>query len=199
MLLRTIEVKTAILGPYATPVKLYTCPYMDTLADVRYGAAALLLTLLAVSAGCKPPPPRDTHDADLQTLTEIEVQWVRQWSERDAVRIVSHYSDDALVMAPNLPPAAGRQAILEMVKQFVSDGDFALTFDATRVVVAGGGDYGYVQGSYTLTMTDPVTKKPSTDLGGYLRIYRKQTDGAWKVVQEIRASRLPAAPPTPSQ
>jgi uncharacterized protein (TIGR02246 family) len=162
-------------------------------AKVRYGAAALLLTLLAAWAGCTPPPPRDTHDADVRSITESEVLWAGQWSTRDAERIVSHYSEDASVMTPNLPPAIGREAIREMVKQFVRDGDFALTFEAARVDVAKSGDFGYAQGSYTLTMTDLATKKPSTDQGSYLRIYRKQPDGAWKVVQEMRASRLPAA------
>jgi ketosteroid isomerase-like protein len=42
-------------------------------------------------------------------------------------------------------------------------------------------------------MTDQATKKPFTDQGNYLRVYRKQVDGAWKVVQEMRVSRLPAS------
>jgi ketosteroid isomerase-like protein len=164
---------------------------MDNIASVP---AFLLLTLLATGTGCKPPPPRDTHDADVRSITEGEVLWVRHWSTRDAERIVAHYSEDAAVMAPNMAPAIGREAILEMVKQLVRDGEFAFTFEAARVDVARSGDYGYVQGSYTLTMTDLSTKKPVTDRGSYLRIYRKQPDGAWKVVQEIRAGGLPAGP-----
>lgn len=119
--------------------------------------------------------------------------WVRHWSTRDAERIVSHYSDDATVMVPNVAPVIGREAIRELVRQFVRDGDFAFTFEAARVDVAKGGDYGSVQGTYTLTMTDQATKKPFTDQGNYLRVYRKQVDGAWKVVQEMRVSRLPAS------
>ena len=80
-----------------------------------------------------------------------------------------------------------------MVKQFVRDGNFAFTFEATRVEVARSGDYGYVQGSYTLTMTDAATKKPFTDRGSYLRIYRKQLDGAWKVSGRCAPAACPPA------
>jgi ketosteroid isomerase-like protein len=79
-----------------------------------------------------------------------------------------------------------------MVKQYVRDGNFAFSFEATAVEVARSGDYGYVQGSYSLTTTDAATKQPFTDRGSYLRIYRKQLNGAWKVSREMRASILPA-------
>jgi uncharacterized protein (TIGR02246 family) len=165
---------------------------MYYLSQSRYRRAACLLTMLTLSTGCTSPPPRDTHDADVRSITEGELLWVRHWSTRDAERIVSHFAEDAAVMAPNTAPAIGREAIREMVRQFVRDGEFAFTFETARVEVAKSGDYGYVEGSYTLTMTNVATKKPFTDQGSFLRIYRKQADGAWKVVQEMRTSHLPA-------
>jgi uncharacterized protein (TIGR02246 family) len=172
---------------------------MDHLAELRYRTALFLLTLLALYAGCTPPPPRDTHDADVRTITEGEVLWVRDWSTRDAERIVARYADDATVLAPNMAPATGREAIREMVRQFARDGNFAFSFEAARVEVARSGDLGFVLGSYTLVATDLGTKKPVTDQGTYLRVYRKQLDGSWKVLQDTRASRLPAASPLVDQ
>ena len=128
----------------------------------------------------------------MRSITEGEALWVRDWRTRDAEGIVARYADEAVMMAPNSVPANGREAIREMVKQYVSDGNFALNFEVKVVEVARSGDYGYVQGSYTLTMTDAATKQPVTDQGSYLRIYRKQLNGAWKVAREMRASILPA-------
>ena len=159
----------------------------------------MLATLLLVGAACTPPPPHDTHDADVRTIAEGEALWVGHWSTRDAERILARYAEDATVMTPNMAPAFGREAIRELVKQFVRDGNFALTFEVARVEVARSGDLGYVQGSYTLVTTGLATKKPVTDRGTYLRVYRKQLDGSWKVLHDMRASNLPAAPPATGQ
>ena len=40
-----------------------------------------------------------------------------------------------------------------------------------------------------------ATKKPLTDRGTYLRVYRKQLDGAWKVLLDMRTSSLTASSP----
>ena len=165
---------------------------MGNAARVGYRTPAVQLILLTLLAGCAPLPPRDTHDADVRSITEGEALWIRPWATRDAEGIVAPYTDDAIVMMSNMPPAIGREAIREMVKQAISDGNFALTFEPSRVYVAKSCDYGYVEGSYTLTMTDQITMKPYTERGNYLRIYRKQSDGAWKVSREMRASSMPA-------
>jgi ketosteroid isomerase-like protein len=36
-----------------------------------------------------------------------------------------------------------------------------------------------------MTMTDPATKKPATSKGSYLTVWQKQTDGAWKAVEDF--------------
>jgi ketosteroid isomerase-like protein len=46
------------------------------------------------------------------------------------------------------------------------------------------GDMVYLQGTYTMTMTDPKTKKPLTDKGKYLTIFTKQPDGIWKAIAD---------------
>src|ERR1019366_5765524 len=50
---------------------------MDHPAKLLCGRALCLLVLLAVCAGCAPPQPRDHHAADVRTITEGEVLWVR--------------------------------------------------------------------------------------------------------------------------
>ena len=74
-------------------------------------------------------------------------------------------------------------------------GTSPLTFDVPRVEVARSGDLGYAQGSYTLVTTSLATRQPLTDQGTYLRVYRKQLDGAWKVLLDMRTSSLTASSP----
>ena len=58
-----------------------------------------------------------------------------------------------------------------------------------------GGDLGFTEGSYTMTMTSPATKKPMTDKGSYVTVYKKLADGSWKAISDIATSEVPPAPP----
>jgi ketosteroid isomerase-like protein len=71
----------------------------------------------------------------------------------------------------------------------------ALKFHAAKVEVAKSGDIAYTQGAYTLTFTDPQTKKIINDHGSYVTTYRKQPDGSWKAVDDIATSEVPPPPP----
>ena len=71
----------------------------------------------------------------------------------------------------------------------------SLTFQASKVDVAKSGELGYTQGSYKMTVTDPVTHKVVNDHGSYVTAYRKQAEGSWKAVSDIATSEVPPAPP----
>jgi len=157
------------------------------------------LLLLAGTVACNmaptaAPAPPDTHDADVQAIKDTEVAWAKTAAAKDPDKFASYYTDDASLLDQDLPPINGKDAIGKMLKEFMADPNFALTFEGTRWDVAKSGDLGYSQGVYTMTVTNPKTKKPLTDKGKYLTVFRKQSDGAWKAVQDMISSNGPAAP-----
>jgi ketosteroid isomerase-like protein len=77
----------------------------------------------------------------------------------------------------------------------VRDNALSLKFEAAHVDVSKAGDFAYTQGSHTMTMTDPATKKPVSDKASYVTVYRK-IDGAWKAVSDIASSNT--TPPAPA-
>ena len=62
------------------------------------------------------------------------------------------------------------------------------------VEVARSGDIAYETSTYTLTMTDPKTKKPVTETGAGLVVWKKQADGSWKAHVDAPVSNPPAPP-----
>jgi ketosteroid isomerase-like protein len=74
---------------------------------------------------------------------------------------------------------------------YMSDPNFTLNFQSTRTVASKGGDMVYSEGTYTMTMTNPKTKKPMTDKGKFLTVYMKQADGSWKAVADTFNSDSP--------
>jgi uncharacterized protein (TIGR02246 family) len=167
---------------------------------MRWFTLFCLAVPAALLTGCaQAPAPPDTHDADVRTIRADGEQWQKDFAAKDADKLVSHYTDDALVVNPGSPPIKGKEGARTAFKQMVSDPAFSLTFDVTTVEVAKSGDMGYAQGPYKLTMTDPVTKKVIEDHGSYLELYKKQADGSWKSAVDIGTSEVFAAPaPAPT-
>ena len=153
-------------------------------------ATAIALTLIACSS-----QPADTHDADVKAIQTTETQWNKDYAAKDTTKILSHYADDAVLMAPGMPSSHGITAVSVAIKQMVADPALVLKFQSSKIEVAKSGDIGYTQGIYTMTMTDPVSKKVINDHGSYVTTYRKQADGTWKAVADIATSE--AAPSTP--
>jgi uncharacterized protein (TIGR02246 family) len=154
-------------------------------------AGATLIVLMATACN----QSADTHDADVKAIKNIEAQWNTDYASKDLDKIAAHYATDAVLIVPGMPSTSGKEAIRSALQQMVSDSALSLQFQATKVDVAKSGDLGYTQGSYTLTVTDPQTKKLIHDHGSYVTVYRKMADGKWKAVSDIASSEVP--PPAP--
>lgn len=168
--------------------------------NFRY-TAGCAIGLLLILTGCStaPPPARDTRPADTKTIQDGEAAWNHDFASKDLDEIASHYSDDAVLMLPGTPVAKGKDAIRNSLKDFLQDKNAALTFTAETTDVAKSGDIAYTQGTYSLTSTDPRSKKPITQTGDYVTVYKKQSDGSWKAVEDISTAGPPATPPPATQ
>jgi uncharacterized protein (TIGR02246 family) len=138
------------------------------------------------TSGSNPPPapPPDTRAADLQAVKDVEAAWVKDMATKDADKFASFLADDASGLYPGAGILNGKAAIKAAFAPYFADPNFSLTWESTRAMASKGGDMVYSQGTYTMTMTNPKTKKPMTDKGKYLTVYTKQADGSWKVVAD---------------
>ena len=158
------------------------------------GTAVVLFSM----AGCSPAPtpaPPDTHDADVKAISDLEAKQVSDFGAKNIEALIAFYADDAVLMTPGGPSAKGKDAIRNGLKEMIADPAMKLNFKADKVDVSKAGDLGYTQGTYTLTMTNPVTHKLLEDHGSYVTTYRKQADGSWKAVADIATSEVPQMPP----
>jgi uncharacterized protein (TIGR02246 family) len=140
-----------------------------------------------ISAGCSetPAPVPDTRAADERSIREGEIAWNADFKAKDVDRLMSHYADAATLMAPGAPVAKGRDAIRASLNGMLADKNMAITFSASMVEVAKGGDMAYSQGTYALTTTNPKTRRPVNEKGTYVTVYKKQAGGDWKAVEDI--------------
>jgi len=132
-----------------------------------------------------------SHEADINSLRDVELAEEQAWSSRDLEKVLSFYADDAAMMYPNMPAIVGKDAIRAYEKQFFADPAFTIQSQITGADVAQSGDLGYTQGTYTYTATDPKTGKVVTDRGKWLTVRKKQADGSWEIVRDTASSDLP--------
>jgi conserved hypothetical protein len=161
----------------------------------KVAALACLAGMAMLFSGCKEAP--DTHDADVQAIKSLEATWNQDYATKNADKLAAYYADDAVLMAPGMDAAAGKDAIHKVLSQMAADPAMSLKFQASVVDAAKSGDLAYSQGSYTMTMTDPASKAVINDHGNYVTVYRKQADGSWKVVSDIATSSVPPPAPAP--
>jgi uncharacterized protein (TIGR02246 family) len=155
-------------------------------------AALSVAVILSGCAQAPPPAPPDTRDADAKAIRETEETWNKDWAAKDVNKIASHYADDATLLPPGMAGMNGKAAIMPVLTDMIKDPNLTLSFTATKVEVAKSSDIGYTQGNYSMTMTDPKTKKVATERGGYVTIYKKQADGSWKAIEDINTPAAPA-------
>jgi len=144
----------------------------------------VLLVLFSFSIACQRQTAADTRAADEATLRNLDAEWSKAVGAKDLEKTVSYYTDDALVMAPNIPVLKGKEQASGMWKAMFSVPGFGGGWTATKVEVARSGDLGWVTGTYELSETD-ASGKPMIDRGKYLEVWKKQADGSWKCVADM--------------
>ena len=131
-----------------------------------------------------------------QALRDLDAKWSAAAGAKDVDKTVSYYAADAIVMPPNASRAMTKETIRSAWKEMLTSPGAAITWKATKVEVAKAGDLAYVSGTYEQLMTD-ASGNQAKDRGKYVEIFKKQTDGTWKVIVDIWNSDLPA--PAPSE
>ena len=120
-----------------------------------------------------------------ESIRAQEAQWEKDYAAKDANALAGHYAEDAAMAGPGDPIATSSAERRKILQNLVGDPNLKLSFAADRVQVASAGDYAFSRGHYSMTMTDKETKKPATGTGSYLTVYKKQSDGSWKAVEDF--------------
>jgi uncharacterized protein (TIGR02246 family) len=155
------------------------------------------VALLILASACNQAPP-DTRVADEGAIRNADAQWSQTAAAGDLEGTVAYYAEDASLLAPNAPIASGKPAIHAMWAGLLGPGT-SISWQANRVEVARSSDLAYIEGTYQLTMKDPQGN-PVNDKGKFVEVWKKQSDGKWKVVTDIFNSDLPvASAPVPAE
>ena len=125
-------------------------------------------------------------DEERTRILAADRQWAQSTTNLEA--FASHLAAEANFYAPGAPAHRGAEAFRRAFGELSKIPGFSLSWIADKAEVSSSGDLGYSTGTYTATFGD------TTDKGKYVTIWRRQSDGSWKVVEDMFNSDLPMLP-----
>ncbi len=137
--------------------------------------AALLLT------GCA---QKGDLEAERTAVLQADREWLTAVQSKDVERTVSFWSDDAVLMPPDMPPMAGKEAIHRYVSESMKLRGFSLTWRTEQVSLSASGDVAYATGRNRFTLHNEKGEQLIFH-GKGMTVWRKQHDGSWRCVLDI--------------
>lgn len=116
--------------------------------------------------------------ATVETLKQLEGEFMRAAAEKGSKGYLSYYADDA-VEVPNGAPLISGKVNIAPGMMFLDDPNNRLTWTPVGGDISSSGDLGYTYGTFEFRSKDKV------DHGKYTSIWKLQRDGIWKVVLDM--------------
>jgi uncharacterized protein (TIGR02246 family) len=161
-------------------------------SEHRYFIALILLALLFGNS-CRdaqnPAPPKENVAADGEYLKNAGAEWDRLFNDRDVVKLVALYADDAVSLPYNYQTVKGKSAIRNELEKFLGQNTFARHETFPEEILTKD-DWSIERARYIMTYTPSGTTNRIVETGRQV-ICRKKIDGKWLITWEIWNSDQP--------
>jgi ketosteroid isomerase-like protein len=152
----------------------------------------VLLVSLFLVVGCS---HRDFDPvAEQAKLLQRDKEWADlAYAGKDVEKIVSYWSDDALLIFPGQPVLEGKAAIRAYVLASLNTPGFKIHWVSEKPVFSPDGKLAYMRGTDELTVPGP-NGTPITLHQRGISVWRIDSDGQWRCVVDISNEEPPAVP-----
>lgn len=128
--------------------------------------------------------------ASLVSLRAADASMQEAVTARDLEAILAHYADDAVLLPAAEPKVEGRAALRAEWQHVLAIPGFSSVSALSHAEVSAAGDLGYTYGTYSTRMLGE-DGQPVTEPGKWLAVWRRQPDGAWRIVVETYNTDVP--------
>ncbi len=154
--------------------------WVASVTAVLVGPAAWGQLLEPPSSATTPNPLSDpTMNPGKILLYDLEARFAKDVLEKGGAGFAEWFAEDGVALGNGAMPLIGRVAIAKSANW--SPRAYQLTWTPTDAVMGPSGDMGYTWGHFEGHSKD-ANGNPVTTTGRYMTIWRKGTDGAWKVI-----------------
>src|SRR6266550_3612849 len=131
--------------------------------------------------------------AEQAKLLRRDAEWADLASAgKDVEKIVSYWSDDAVLIFPGQPVLEGKAVIRAYVAASLNTPGFKIHWVSEKPVFSPDGKMAYMCGTNDLTVPGPNGTPMTLHLRG-ISVWRIDSDGQWRCVVDISNEQPPAA------
>jgi ketosteroid isomerase-like protein len=141
---------------------------------------AVMCSITVAYASSQRGPSSSSPDT---AIREADEAWAKAIASKSVDQTLTFYDRDAVTAGSAMFPARGLPDFRANWATLFARPDFALSWKAERVVLIGSGDIAYSIGTWS--------NGPNQN-GPYLAVWRKQSDGRWKVLIDAAWRMRPA-------
>jgi ketosteroid isomerase-like protein len=120
--------------------------------------------------------------ANAAPLIKMEAAFEKTTAEQGFDGFMSYFADDAADLPNGGPLVSGKENIRQALGPWPEG--LSLKWTPVHADMAASGDLGFTYGTYVLKSKDK-DGNPTTRYGKYATVWRRQKDGAWKVVMDM--------------
>jgi ketosteroid isomerase-like protein len=150
--------------------------------------ALLLLTVVAfvapflfASRTTDASPQTSTRDRD--ALAKLREDWVQDLHSKKLEPILNFYAADAAFLQPNGDRITGSAALRTLFQNIMATFNSDLTLHSLSLEASG--NLAYDSGEFEETLTNIATGAKIESKGSYVIIYKREANGAWRIVQHV--------------
>ncbi len=161
----------------------------------------LVTVILLLTLGCTAAAENSGQDIDLEAErallleTDRTLAEVYSTSETPLDTIFASFTDDARVLAPDIPMAEGWEASRAVFAKLEALPGYSLTYSPAIADVGGAANLGYTIGTYHMKLPGSDGSIVEID-GKYISIWKRQPDGNWKIAVDMFNADGPPVPAT---
>jgi ketosteroid isomerase-like protein len=147
--------------------------------------STLLAALLAAAlAGCQPgAPSKPSFAEDLAAITAFNAKYLGSINAGDIKTLSGLTDDDHIILIPNRAPIVGKAANDAANGSAFERFQFDESWTPEETVIDG--DLAYQRGTFTTSSTPKAGGDKRVVSGAFLRIYRRQPDGQWRMTRDM--------------
>jgi uncharacterized protein (TIGR02246 family) len=118
-------------------------------------------------------------------LLARDAEWAALAAEgQDVERVLSYWTDDAVMLPPGQPAIIGKEALRHYVHASLKIPGFKITWTSTDVKLSPDANMAYMLSHNAVTMKGPDGAAITTE-GRAVTIWRRELDGQWRCAVDI--------------
>jgi ketosteroid isomerase-like protein len=130
------------------------------------------------------------YETDLEAIEAFNREYLAAINNEDIERLSALTTEEHIMLIPNRPPLVGKQANDEANRRAFELFEFDEEWHPVETEIAGY--WAWQRGTYKVTATPHAGGDSLILEGSFLRIYRRQPDGSWRMIRDMFNSDQPA-------